>query len=507
MQSSGCARPVQAAQPLPTQREIVRRAMAQRPDDPWPRGLAHVVLAIPGSQQPEKSYHEPGGSFSPAVGSFGVSIWVKDSAARLKTSSDALPMKQIEQRFSWPNPQGVPAIVTTTPHYHAAWSCLAAGTTTLEVQPRGDGAERLELAVRSVGPAGGPIEKIAWNGRQLRINDRWTLSVEPPPAAVSVGHEGDPGWVSNRSPAREWSGKDGWGFARIELAAAPAARLTLHDSTPPQPNPLVYPAVRSTLELDLPDRRFIDCLNAQVAHLMMGLLDRRTPPGEPTNYPLAWQRDGVAVVAGLVRAGQLDVAKAVGPAFRRERFLRRLRRRGRCAGPGPAGVGRRGRPPARSGVRPMAMAARRAESGDHLEDGLDGQAPASGLFGSDRSGPSQSRRFGSCLRSGPRRTHHGPHGFGLPGVVYHGGQLPGTPRRGVVGAAFEAWRRGRSLAGRSSAAAKGLARRATVEGAANLHLGGVAHLGRSRRQVELSRTPSTELGPPIVPALDLFQRG
>src|SRR5208283_3636315 len=150
---------------------------------------------------------------------------------------------QIQQRFSWPDPKGVPAIATTTPYYQATWSCTAAGTTTLELQRRGDGAERLELAVRSVGPAGGPIEKIAWNGQQLHINDRWTLSVEPPPTAVSVGHEGDPGWKSNRSSAREWSGKDGWGFARIELAAEPTVRLTLCDSAPPRPNPLVYPAV------------------------------------------------------------------------------------------------------------------------------------------------------------------------------------------------------------------------------------------------------------------------
>ena len=155
----------------------------------------------------------------------------------------------------------------------------------------------------------------------MRINDRWTLSVEPPPAAVSVGHEGDPGWKSDRWSARQWSGKDGWGFARIELAAEPAVRLTLRDSVPPRPNPLVYPAVRSTLELDLPDRRFVDCLNAQVAHLMMGLLDRRTPPGDPTNYPLAWQRDGVAVVAGLVRAGQLEVAKELARYFAENDFF------------------------------------------------------------------------------------------------------------------------------------------------------------------------------------------
>ena len=67
-------------------------------------------------------------------------------------------------------------------------------------------------------------------------------------------------------------------------------RLTLRDSVRSPGQSVGRPAVRSRLELDLPDRRFIDCLNAQVAHLMMGLLDRRTPPGEPTNYPLAWQR-------------------------------------------------------------------------------------------------------------------------------------------------------------------------------------------------------------------------
>ena len=318
----GCwERTVQAAEPMPSEREIVRRAMAQRPDDPWPRGVAHVVLAIPGSQQPEKSYYEPGGSFSPAVGSFGVSIWVKNSAGDLKTTSDALPMKRIQQRFSWPNPKGVPAIVTTTPYYRATWSCAAAGTTVLELQRRGDGPERIELAVRSVGPAGGPIEKIAWNDSQLHINGRWTVSVAPPPTAVNVGHEGDPGWKANRSSARQWSGNDGWGFARIELAGETAVRLTLRDSTAPQPNPLVYSAVRSTLELDLPDQRFVDCLNAQVAHLMMGLLDRRTPPGEPTNYPLAWQRDGVAVVAGLVRAGQTAVARQLAEYFAENDFF------------------------------------------------------------------------------------------------------------------------------------------------------------------------------------------
>jgi hypothetical protein len=119
----------------------------------------------------------------------------------------------------------------------------------------------------------------------------------------------------------QWSGKDGWGFARIELTADRNIKLTIRDSQSPKPNPLIYSSVRSTLEMDLPDGRFVNALNAQVAHLMMGLLDCRTPPGETTNYPLAWQRDGSAVVAGLVRAGQLDVAKQLARYFAETDFF------------------------------------------------------------------------------------------------------------------------------------------------------------------------------------------
>jgi hypothetical protein len=321
----------------PTQREIVKRAMHQRGDDPWPRGAGHVLLAIPGSQQPEKGYHEPGGSFSPAVGSFGVSIWVRDSAGNLKATSDGLPMEQIRQRFCWPDPKGVPAINTVTPHYEATWACTGIGSATLDLQERGDSGERLELVIRSVGPAGGPIERIEWDGKRLRINDRWTVSAEPEPKAVFVGHEGDPGWKTERTAARQWRGEDGWGYARMELAGG-ATRLTISSApSPPAPlraptegwsgekgviaSPLSYPAVRSMLTLDLPDQRFVDCLNAQVAHLMMGLLDRRTPPGDPTNYPLAWQRDGVATVAGLMRAGQVEVAKELCKYFAENDFF------------------------------------------------------------------------------------------------------------------------------------------------------------------------------------------
>jgi hypothetical protein len=490
---------------MPSQRELVRRAAAQRPDDPWPRGLAHVVLAIPGSQQPEKSYHEPGGSFSPAVGSFGVSIWVKDAAGNLKTSSDTLPINQIQQRFSWRNSKSAPAIATTTPYYEATWSCAAAGATVLELQCRANAAEWLELAVRSVGPAGGPIKKIAWKGKQLSINDRWTLTVEPAPAAVFVGHEGDPGWKDRRGQTREWQGEDGWGCARIEFASGRAARLVVRDSAPARPNPLRYPAVRARIEMDLPDPRFADCLHAQVAHLMMGLLDRRTPPGEPTNYPLAWQRDGVAVVAGLGRAGQLEVASQLARYFAENDFFGGFGSEGDAPGQGlrvmedvAVRVG---------GVRPLAVAARPALGRAGPEHGLDGQDTPIPLRGADRAGASRPERLGPGMRAGPRRADHRAHGFRPAGLVHHRRELPRAPRRSVAGPAIETPGRSRALAGRGRPFAAGLAEGPAVAGRANLHIGALADVGRGPGEGGLSSAPPTAIRPATVFALDLLQRG
>src|SRR5204862_213462 len=63
-------------QPLGAQspRLEVIQAMLQRPNDPWPRGQGHVVLAVPGCAEASKGYHEPGGSFSPGFSTFGVAI-------------------------------------------------------------------------------------------------------------------------------------------------------------------------------------------------------------------------------------------------------------------------------------------------------------------------------------------------------------------------------------------------------------------------------------------------
>ena len=87
-----------------TQRQIVLDAMKRRPDDLWPRGTGHVPLGIPGSPRSQKAYHEPGGSFSPSPGSFGISFWIVHPDGHLIATSNTIPLEQITQEYSWPSP-------------------------------------------------------------------------------------------------------------------------------------------------------------------------------------------------------------------------------------------------------------------------------------------------------------------------------------------------------------------------------------------------------------------
>ena len=107
----------------------------------------------------------------------------------------------------------------------------------------------------------------------------------------------------------------------MTLALAPAHTFTLRDTVPQFQSPLPFDRVRSALEMDLPDKRFTASLDAQAAHLMMGFEGNQTRPGEPVNYPLAWESDGAYGVVAMARCGQLDVARELGVYFAENVFF------------------------------------------------------------------------------------------------------------------------------------------------------------------------------------------
>src|SRR5947208_16918845 len=91
--------------------------------------------------------------------------------------------------------------------------------------------------------------------------------------------------------------------------------FTIRDNLFAPATPLAYASTLAGLELKLPDPRFTNSLNAQVAHLMMGLVNNETRPADPNNYPLNWLRDGAYAIVALARAVQLESAKQICRPF------------------------------------------------------------------------------------------------------------------------------------------------------------------------------------------------
>lgn len=309
----------------PSPRQMVFEGMRTRPEDPWPRGRGHVILALPGSTEDFKAYHEPGGSFSPAFASFGVSLWVSDADGRVLATSDSLPLNQLQQRFIWLNPKRIPGIETLTEYYRAVWSLEAGGRWKLLIEPKVSEEKRLMLVVRSVGPAGGAIQALGWDDKRfeqkLAINDRWLISINRRLQFEVTAPAGRAHLVDARFKDMKWKGEEDWGFARFNLLPDKPVEVSIRDvDAAPEPS-LRVSEVRSQLKLRLPDGDFTNCLNAQAAHLLMSLVRNETRPGDPNNYPLNWLRDGAYVLVALSRAGQTDVARQLAVPFAENDFF------------------------------------------------------------------------------------------------------------------------------------------------------------------------------------------
>jgi hypothetical protein len=300
--------PSQAATNI-TQRQIVLEAIDQRPTELWPRSLGHVILGWPGSREADKGYHEPGGSFSPGAGSFGMSLWVVDDENQVQSSSDTLPLDKIRQRFEWLQDKDLPAIVTETALYDARWSMVRPGLWQLRLKTHPGESAKVCLVIRSVGPAGGPVRSLEWRDQQLIVNRRWIVSTDPALTELYGGREGNSNWITTRHSLTNWSGTNGWGYAVFSLPGQREWTVHALDSTSPTLSPLRYGSTKSSVEISLPDPTFVQCLNAQVAHLLMGLVGWETRPADPLSFPMSWTSDGAFVVSSLARAGQLEVAR------------------------------------------------------------------------------------------------------------------------------------------------------------------------------------------------------
>jgi len=301
------------APPAQAGRAALLAEMGRRPADPWPRGTGHVVLGMPGLPEDWKAYHEPGGGFSPAFASFGISFWVVDKQGRLLTTSDAIAMTELTQRWvwstarSWPPLPDLPGLETKTPHYTCTWEVL--GPARYRLRMRTGSANAVWIMVRRPGPAGGVIDALNWAGGQLYVNNRWILGITGPGPQVDLAGPGDADGGVAGSQAPFWPAERAWGYARIQLLPAQEYALVVEPIQRPPDIPLPDTPGRSALRLDMPDARFVESLDAQIAHVAMGLVSNETRPGDPNHYPLNWLSDGAYSIVALAHAGRLDTAR------------------------------------------------------------------------------------------------------------------------------------------------------------------------------------------------------
>ena len=65
---------------------------AKHPDWIWNRSDTHVILGVPRSHEGLKTVVEPGNSFSPGAGTFGVSTWVFDHETGELHAPEQMPL-------------------------------------------------------------------------------------------------------------------------------------------------------------------------------------------------------------------------------------------------------------------------------------------------------------------------------------------------------------------------------------------------------------------------------
>lgn len=308
---------------LLTERQRVRVETRRRPRDPWPRGVGAFLIGGFGAAEPDKTYLEPGGSLSPAVGSFGLSFWVFSQRGVLVHTSDSLPLSNARQRYLIRD--GMPGIHVEAEHYEVIWALQRDGSLALDLLRGPLDGHRLHLALRSVGPAGAPLHRLEATGDgRILANGRWSIALPPGARLVALGDERDAGWAQvtpPRQPATRHDSPEGWAQARLELPQpAPATRVTVTDLARPGATPAPLPE-GTPLRLEGLPGSFVERVEAQIASLLLGLVGDETRPGEPTNYPLAWQRDGAYVVVALARAGHGATARRLSRQIAEQDFF------------------------------------------------------------------------------------------------------------------------------------------------------------------------------------------
>lgn len=319
--------------------EKMKEVRAEHPDWIWNRGDTHVILGVPGCLEAYKTPVELGNSFSPGPGTYGVSTWVFNSGVLYA------PEEKKAEEFLWSFENGY------LPILHARWMAgdvevhselfpMKEGENYRDyfsVKLTNNGSQKKQLkfylVIRSFGASGGPIRELKGEGNYIWVNGSPMILADEKFeyfGAVSFEHtgndisqylkKGELPEISSVTDDSTWAS----GAASYTVVLQPNETKTfdfgfqkhmnhwLNGWMEPQKLPLKLNEKRNrylaqwkellSIELNLPDKRFSEAFQCQLAHLYMFTVDNSIRI-TPISYPLWWLRDGAYVLNALSRGG------------------------------------------------------------------------------------------------------------------------------------------------------------------------------------------------------------
>ena len=344
------------------------RMRAQHPDWIWNRSDTHVILGVPGSHEAFKTPVEPGNSFSPGVGSYGVSTWVFVNGVLHAPEQMAL------EKLSWSFLEGhIPVLISSweadgirvkSRLFSDGDPQLSDIKDYLAVELHNPGGSPIEctfyLAIRSFGASGNRINRLAWENDAVIVNNGPVLYPKEKPTgfgALSYAQSHSDISVSlkagqlpdQRDVNDEWQWASGALEYRLILNKGETRQLDfvahVQANHPkfkwlksPEKNESIDSKQatfvarwksESTIQLNLPDQRFSDAFHAQLTHLSMFTVADE-PRISPVSYPIWWLRDGAYVVTALDKGGYHNFA---------ERAVKKVKHRDAFGGFGSEGDG------------------------------------------------------------------------------------------------------------------------------------------------------------------------
>ena len=206
-----------------------RAARAARPEDPWPDAANFTPISEPGARVVDQVYVSAGGSFSPGMDQFTISLWARDQDGRILANSDeTLPSPSDTTQRE--DERGRPWGPVQTAYYDVHWQPDGVRKYRMLLTSRNDA--RISLVVRGIGARPAPVRHLHWDGSRLTINRRWVIEGDSATMITFLGDENSREWQNACQAQCEIDVPDGWAAARLELSARGRHALVVRDLEP-----------------------------------------------------------------------------------------------------------------------------------------------------------------------------------------------------------------------------------------------------------------------------------